>query len=127
VFVNKITRDIIAIMTDTGKTHDFKMYKKEVRERILDSIRVNGDSGFQGIAKHHKNSDTPKKKTKKNPLTKEEKANNKLLARERIFVEHINRILKVFKILALPYRNRRKRYGLRANLICGFYNFERMS
>ena len=112
-------------MTDTGKTHDFRMYKKEVREKILDSIRVNGDSGFQGIDKYHKNSDTPKKKTKKNPLSKDEKANNKRLARERILVEHINRKLKVFKILALPYRNRRKRYGLRANLISGIYNFER--
>ena len=112
-------------MTDTGKTHDFKMYKKEVRQRILDSIKVNGDSGFQGIDKVHKNSVTPKKKTKKQPLTKEEKTNNKLLARERILVEHINRKIKIFKILALPYRNRRKRYGLRANLICGIYNFER--
>jgi len=125
VFVNKTTRNIVAIMTDTGKTHDFRMYKKEVREKILDSIRVNGDSGFQGIDKYHKNSDTPKKKTKKNPLSKDEKANNKRLARERILVEHINRKLKVFKILALPYRNRRKRYGLRANLISGIYNFER--
>jgi hypothetical protein len=122
-----MTKDIVAIMTNTGKTHDFKMYKKEVRERILDSIRINGDSGFQGIREYHKNSDTPKKKTKKRPLTKEEKSNNKLLARERILVEHINRKLKIFKILALPYRNRRKRYGLRANLICGIYNLERKS
>jgi len=103
------------------------MYKKEVREKILVSIRVNGDSGFQGIDKYHKNSDTPKKKTKKTPLSKEEKANNKQLARERILVEHINRKLKIFKILALPYRNRRRRYGLRANLISGIYNFERKS
>jgi len=114
-------------MTDTGKTHDFKIYKKEVRERILVSIRINGDSGFQGIGKHHKNSNTPKKKTKKTPLTKEEKVANRRLARERILIEHINRKLKIFKILALPYRNRRRRYGLRANLLCGIYNFEQRS
>ena len=111
-------------MTDTGRTHDFRMYKEDVREKIRGSIRINGDSGFQGIKKYHKNSETPKKKTKKNPLTKDEKMKNKLLAKERIFVEHVNRKLKVFKILGQRYRNRRKRYGLRSNLICGIYNFE---
>ena len=111
-------------MTDSGRTHDFKIYKNEVREKVKKAIKINGDSGFQGICKYHKNSETPKKKSKKNPLTKEEKANNKCLARERILVEHINRKLKVFKILGLRYRNRRKRYGLRSNLLCGIYNFE---
>jgi len=111
-------------MSDTGRAHDFKMYKNEVREKIQNAIRVNGDSGFQGIDKYHKNSETPKKKTKKNPLTKEEKENNRRLARERILIEHVNRKLKVFKILGQRYRNRRKRFGLRSNLICGIYNFD---
>ena len=30
--------------------------------------------------------------------------------------------LKIFKILPLHYRNRRKRFGLRANLIAGLVN-----
>ena len=111
-------------MTDTGRTHDFKIYKNEVCEKVRESIKINGDSGSQGICSYHKNSETPKKNSKKNPLAKEEKANNKRLAKERILVEHINRKLKVFKILGTKYRNRRKRYGLRSNLICGIYNFE---
>ena len=114
-------------MTDTGHTHDFKMYKSKVCEKIQETIRINGDSGFQGIVKHHKNSQTPKKKSKTSPLTKQEKANNRRLARERILVEHINRKLKVFKILGHRYRNRRKRYGLRSNLVCGIYNLELVS
>jgi hypothetical protein len=122
--VNKKTKQIIAIMTDKGRVHDFKIYKNEVREKIQEAIRVNGDSGFQGVCHYHKNSETPRKKSKKNPLTKEEKADNKRLAKERVLIEHINRKLKIFKVLGLRYRNRRKRYGLRANLICGIYNFE---
>jgi len=39
-------------------------------------------------------------------------------------VEHIIRELKIFKIIAAPYRNRRKRFGLRINLIAAIYNFE---
>jgi hypothetical protein len=37
-------------------------------------------------------------------------------------VEHVIRRLKVFRILAGPYRNRRKRLGLRVNLIAAIYN-----
>ncbi len=39
-------------------------------------------------------------------------------------VEHIIREIKIFKILSYPYRNRRKRFGLRVNLIAAIYNFE---
>ena len=122
--MNKKSKEIVAIMVDMGRSHDFKIYKNEVGKKIQETIRVNGDSGFQGIEEYHKNSETPKKRSKKRRLTKEEKANNKRLAKERVLVEHINRRLKVFKILSLRYRNRRKRYGLRSNLLCGIYNFE---
>ncbi|KJV70428.1 putative transposase [Orientia tsutsugamushi str. UT76] len=38
--------------------------------------------------------------------------------------EHVIDMLKRFKIIADKYRNRRKRFGLRYNLISGIYNFE---
>jgi hypothetical protein len=43
---------------------------------------------------------------------------------KRAMVEHIIRELKIFKSIAAPYRNRRKRFGLRVNLIAAIYNFE---
>ncbi|MBD1868072.1 IS5/IS1182 family transposase, partial [Cyanobacteria bacterium FACHB-471] len=49
---------------------------------------------------------------------------NQELAKVRVLGEHINRKLKVFKILFLPYRNRRKRFSLRFNLIAALYNYE---
>jgi hypothetical protein len=36
----------------------------------------------------------------------------------------LNAYLKIFKILSYPYRNRHRRFGLRANLIAGIYNYE---
>jgi hypothetical protein len=39
-------------------------------------------------------------------------------------VEHVNRRLKVFRILGERYRNRRKRFGLRFNLIAALVNIE---
>ena len=67
----------------------------------------------------------PKKKTKKHPLTDEEKANNRDIASRRIGCEHVIGRLKVFRIFSERYRNRRKRFGLRFNLIAAICNMER--
>lgn len=82
------------------------------------------DKGYQGIQKLHANSQIPKKKPRKGQLTDLDKKQNRELARKRVVGEHINRRLKIFKILADRYRNRRKRFGLRFNLIAGLYNYE---
>jgi hypothetical protein len=49
---------------------------------------------------------------------------NKTISSSRIVNEHVIGKLKIFKIIADRYRNRRKRFGLRFNLISGIYNFE---
>lgn len=100
------------------------MYKDEIGAAILDRIKFQGDSGFQGILEFHKNSETPKKKPKNGTFTKAEKADNRRISRERILIENVNAKIKVFKILANKYRNRRKRHALRMNLVCGIINFE---
>jgi len=66
----------------------------------------------------------PKKKSKKIPLTKEDKLENKSISSKRVLNEHVIGMIKRFKIVADKYRNRRKRFGLRFNLIAGIYNFE---
>lgn len=122
--VNQETKEIISVDQDKGKVHDFNMYKKTINFKINPEIELKADSGYQGIKEFHNNSETPKKSSKKNPLTKEEKQNNKRIAKERIMIEHINAIIKIFKIMCYKYRNRRKRHLLRMSLICGIYNYE---
>ena len=125
--MNKETLEVIAIAQAKGRTHDFKLYKDEFGSAVAEWIKLMGDSGFQGILEFHKNSETPKKKSKKEPLTASDKANNKRISQERIFIENVNASLKIFKILSNKYRNRRKRFGLRMSLICGIYNSLRTS
>ena len=55
------------------------------------------------------------------PLNKQDKEADRLPSKPRIVIGHINSKQKIFKILSLPYRNRRKRFGLRANLIAGWF------
>jgi len=82
------------------------------------------DTGYQGLQKIHAKTQMPKKRSKKNPLTKEDKKNNQQLSRERVLNENVIGSLKRFKILSDRYRNRRKRFTLRFNLIAGIYNLE---
>lgn len=91
---------------------------------ILPEIGCLTDTGYQGIQKIHNNSSLPKKKTKKNPLTKEDKKKNRELSSERVLNENVIGMVKRFKIVSDRYRNRRRRFGLRFNLIAGIYNFE---
>jgi len=107
-----------------GSMHDFKLYEDSIGCGVCESIKVQGDSGFQGILKLHKNSETPKKKPRGGVLSFEEKLENRRISRERVFVENIIAKFKVFKIVANKYRNRRKRFELRTSLICGILNYE---
>lgn len=106
-----------------GKCHDFRLFK-ESKTYILPEIKVITDTGYQGLQKVHNKSELPKKKSKKHPLTREDKKNNKKLASDRVTNENVIGMLKRFKIISDKYRNRRKRFGLRFNLIAALYNWE---
>lgn len=82
------------------------------------------DTGYKGLQKLHNKTDLPKKKTKKHPLSKEDKKRNQQIASDRVVNENVIGMLKRFKIIADRYRNRRRRFGLRFNLIAGIYNME---
>ena len=115
------SNQIICLAHSKGKTHDFKLFKNS-RTKFHKFLKVIADKGYQGIAKIHHLSETPIKKSRGKKLTKDQKKFNRELNRLRIAVEHVNRRLKIFKILSYPYRNRHRRFGLRSNLIAGIYD-----
>ena len=53
-----------------------------------------------------------------------QKQENRKLSRERVLNEHVIGKIKRFRIIKDTYRNRRKRFGLRFNLIAAICNFE---
>lgn len=115
------TKDILCVLVSNGKTHDFKMLK-DSKIHISETIKILADLGFLGINKIHENSEIPHKSSKNKKITKEQKQQNKVLARQRIVIEHVNRLMKIFLILKYPYRNKQKRFGLRVNLLAAIYN-----
>jgi len=106
-----------------GRRHDFRLFK-ESKVRVLRETTLETDTGYQGIAKLHSKSVLPKKRSKKRPLTAQDKQHNRAISSSRVTNEHVIAHLKRFKILSDRYRNRRKRFGLRCNLIAGICNFE---
>jgi len=66
----------------------------------------------------------PLKNKKTQPLNDTEKEQNLQLSKKRVVVEHVIGKIKVFKIMAERYRNRRKKHTQRMKFICGIYNFE---
>lgn len=121
VIIDQQSLKIIATAFSEGKKHDYRLFK-ESYSGIAPEIICLADSGYQGVAKLHGNSETPTKKSKKKPLTKQQKQSNRQLSKKRIFCEHVIGKLKIFRILKERYRNRRKRFGLRFNLIASLYN-----
>jgi len=117
------TEEILATDFCHGSQHDFQLFKNSY-SLISPNTCILADSGYQGLTQLHPNSQTPAKKSKLHPVSKEQKAINRALSRKRILIENIIRRLKIFRILSERYRNRRKRFGLRFNLIAAICNLE---
>ncbi|VRZ63465.1 transposase (IS4 family) [Streptococcus pneumoniae] len=82
------------------------------------------DLGYLGILKFHENTFIPAKNSKNRRLSEDDKQLNKEMSAIRIEIEHFNAKFKTFQIMSVPYRNRRKRFELRAELICAIINYE---
>jgi hypothetical protein len=102
------------------------LYKDSIGKNIDESITAQTDLGYLGIEKLHENVLIPIKESKNHKLTKRERAYNKKLAKQRVVIEHVNAKIKTFKVMAYPYRNRRRRHLLRMSIICGIINFENL-
>ncbi len=111
-----------------GKTHDYRMLLEEFpsNERWFEEFQVRVDLGFFGMEKDFvcKELSIPNKKPKKQELTSEQKAENKLLASKRIAVEHALAGLKRYRILSDRLRiHDFEFYDVILSVCAGLWNF----
>ena len=126
VIVNTVSRLIDDVDEALGSVHDFTLCKTSLLIlAVCLTVLILADSGYQGIQNYYAWSLIPIKKSKNCPLSELEKAYNRELSRRRIVIENINAQIKVFKIMAYPYRNRRKSHLLRTKLVCAILNAEK--
>lgn len=115
------SKQIIGIDVLNGSQHDIKLARKTVK-KFKHCEYVMTDLGYYGLEQDGFKLLMPIKKKKNSPLFKAEKKYNRMIGKIRVVIEHINSQLKRFRILSERYRNRRKRFGLRINLIAALVN-----
>ena len=114
---------IVSLDIAVNYCHDMKLFKMS-RRNIGQAGKILADSGYQGIMKMYSQAQTPRKSSKLKQLTLEDKAYNHVLSKERIKVENIFAKVKTFKMFSTTYRNHRKRFELRMNLVVAIINRE---
>ncbi|MCS7352377.1 MAG: transposase family protein, partial [Anaerolineae bacterium] len=81
------------------------------------------DSGFQGYDPEGVVVHRLRKKPPQGELTPEEKEQNRVVARERVGVEHSIGGAKIFRIVREPFRNHRSSYeDVVMETACGLHN-----
>jgi len=112
---------IICTAFTCGRQHDFALFQNS-RLPWPSDLPVMADRGYQGLQKQHAGAALPVKKPRGGELNPQQRRDNRALNRQRIGIERVFAHLKCFRILSGRYRNRRKRFGLRFNLIAALHN-----
>jgi len=119
--INVATHMIMCVATAFGSMHDL-IRLRHSGVHVHRETALIGDAGDQSIWRDHGHSITPYKDSKANPLTPEERQENRVLASTRLRVDHVIRQLKIFRVLKDVYRHRKRRFSLRVNLIAALCN-----
>jgi len=107
--------DIVDVVVGKpGPTSDIKICRQTLNR--FDSQQVFcGDKAYVGESQII----TPSKKPKNGELTQKQKEENKVLSSNRVFVEHLIRVVKIFKIIQERFRLHKNRYNSVILTVCG--------
>ncbi len=97
-----------------GPTSDISLFRNQ-QQKFSPQQSFQGDKGYRG----GKNISTPHKKPRNRELTEEKKAENKAFSSHRIFIEHIIRLLKIFRIASERFRLHYHVYEQIILTVCG--------
>ena len=102
------------IVGKPGSTSDINIWR-EGHSKLAATQKFQGDKGYIGEAQI----ETPKKKPKNRELNQEEKHSNREKASKRILVEHIIRLVKIFRIAQERFRLKLESYPKIILTVCG--------
>lgn len=108
-------KDIVDVeVGGKGKTSDINLFRKQQKKFNIDQ-KFTGDKGYQGGV----NIKTPQKKPRGKELTDLQKEANKEISSERIYVEHVIRLIKIFRAAKERFRMKANKYEEVILTICG--------
>ncbi len=97
-----------------GPSSDINLFRARQAE-FADNQKFKGDKGYIGEVQI----ETPHKKPKKQELTLEQKEENKQLSAQRIVIEHVIRLIKIFRVAQERFRLRPQSYERVILTVCG--------
>lgn len=107
--------DIVDVVVGKpGPTSDINLCR-QILNKFASQQLFSGDKAYVGEAQIT----TPSKKPKNGELTPKQKAENKTASSKRIFVEHVIRVVKIFKVVRERFRLDKKRYKSIISTVCG--------
>ncbi len=108
-------REIVdIIVAKSGSTSDINIWRANQSNLGL-TQKFKGDKAYIGEPQI----ETPYKKRKHQELSAKEQDENRKKAKERIFVEHVIRLVKIFRVAQERFRLRRENYQKVILTICG--------
>lgn len=108
-------KDIIHVIAEeAGRISDINIFRNSLKDFAQNQTFI-GDKAYVGESQII----TPKKKPKNGELTEEEKINNREKSSQRIFVEHLIRIIKIFSVMRERFRLNKSRYESIVLTVCG--------
>ncbi len=108
-------KDIVDVVAgEPGPRADINICRESLN-KFKEEQKFSGDKAYIG----EKQIKTPKKKPKGGELTQLEKEKNKEISSERIFIEHVIGIIKIFKVTQERFRLNKKKYKSVFLTVCG--------
>lgn len=115
VIVLPLGKDIIDVALEfPGPKSDISICRKTLN-KFHHEQNFLGDKAYIGESQIQ----TPDKKPKNRELSDEQKINNKKLSSKRIFVEHVIRIIKIFRVAQEKFRLHKRQYKSVLLTVCG--------
>jgi hypothetical protein len=115
VIVMPSGKEIVDVVVgETGATADINIWRKQ-RSSLETSQKFQGDKAYAGELLIN----TPHKKPRQGVLTPAQERANKSKAQKRIFVEHLIRLLKIWRVASERFRLKAQNYERVILVVCG--------
>jgi hypothetical protein len=102
------------VIGEKGPRSDSKLFEQTQKE-LPENLSFIGDKAYGG----RRNTTTPHKKPPKGKLTQAQKEFNRQVSQQRVFVEHVIRVIKIFRVAKEMFRMRSRMYEMVIACVCG--------
>lgn len=107
--------DIVDVLVgEVGPRSDQSLLRQQ-QVNFSDTQRFGGDKGYQGVERTR----TPTKKPRNRDLSAEQTQANREFAQDRIYIEHLIRVIKIWRIAQERFRLRQRHYEIAILVVCG--------